>query len=178
MDFNSNVSSIKLSTWTYCAIANGTISNWNDPAITADNGTSVTGGTSEPITFYFRSDSAASTQNFTNHLNTACNVTWKKPYNKSPYQSAGHSAAWTFGVNSKWPGPGSSGDPNPNFIGEPEAIRASLPRFRARRSQPATSLAALRKGRESEESRPKRCFETESPVGSPSSSTRRYASPW
>ncbi len=119
VDFNSNVSSIKLSTWTYCAIANGTISNWNDPAITADNGTSVTGGTSEPITFYFRSDSAASTQNFTNHLNTACNVTWKKPYNKSPYQSAGHSAAWTFGVNSKWPGPGSSGDPNPNFIGEP-----------------------------------------------------------
>ena len=29
---------LQLSTWTYCAISNGTISNWNDPAITADNG--------------------------------------------------------------------------------------------------------------------------------------------
>lgn len=117
-DFSANVSSIKLSTWTYCAIANGTISDWNDPAITADNGTSVTGGTSEPITFYFRADSAASTNNFENHLNTACNVTWKKPYNKLPYQGAGHSAAWTFGVGNTWAGPGSSGDPNPNYIGE------------------------------------------------------------
>ena len=44
---------IKLSTWTYCAIANGTIGDWNDPAITQDNGGSVTGGVSEPITFYY-----------------------------------------------------------------------------------------------------------------------------
>lgn len=118
-DFSANVSSIKLSTWTYCAISNGTISDWNDGAITADNGKSVTGGVSEPITFYFRSDSAASTQNFENHLNTACNVTWKKPYNKAPYQGSNRSAAWTFGVSSSWTGPGSSGDPNSNFIGEP-----------------------------------------------------------
>jgi ABC-type phosphate transport system substrate-binding protein len=117
-DFSSNVSNIKLSTWTYCAIANGTVSDWNDGAITADNGKSVTGGASEPITFYFRSDSAASTDNFTNHLNTACNVTWKKPYNKAPYQTLSRSAAWTFGVANSWPGPGSSGDPNANFIGE------------------------------------------------------------
>jgi ABC-type phosphate transport system substrate-binding protein len=110
--------SVKLSAWSYCAIANGTISDWNDPALTADNGSSLTGGVSQPITFYFRADSSGTSFLYTNHLNTACNVTWTKPYNKAPYQSAGHSAAWTFGVNSTWPGPGSSAHPNPNFIGE------------------------------------------------------------
>jgi ABC-type phosphate transport system substrate-binding protein len=109
---------LKFSAWTYCAIANGTISDWNDPAITADNGGSVTGGKSEPVTFYFRSDSSGTSDLYTNHLNTACNVKFKAPYNAGPYQGSGRSAAWTFGVNSTWPGPGSSGDPNPNFIGE------------------------------------------------------------
>jgi ABC-type phosphate transport system substrate-binding protein len=117
-DFKSNVSEIKFSTWTYCAIANGTVSDWNDPAITADNGKSVTGGNSETITFFFRADSAGTTNNFTNHLDTACNATFGPPYNAPPYGSASRSAAWTFGVSSTWPGPGSSGDPNPNFIGE------------------------------------------------------------
>ncbi|HEY1427967.1 MAG TPA: substrate-binding domain-containing protein [Candidatus Tumulicola sp.] len=116
-DFSA--SKIQFAAWTYCAIANGTITDWNDPAITRDNdGASVTGGKSEPITFYFRSDSSGTSYQFTNHLNTACNVKWKAPYNKAPYESSGHSAAWSFGVNSTWPGPGSSGDPNPNFIGE------------------------------------------------------------
>jgi len=115
---NFSISKIKLSTWTYCAISNGTVADWNDPAITADNGSSVTGGNSEPITFYFRSDSASSTTQFVTHLNAACNAKFKAPYNKTPYQATGRSAAWNFGVNSTWPGPGSSGDPNPNFIGE------------------------------------------------------------
>jgi ABC-type phosphate transport system substrate-binding protein len=117
-DFSAQTKTIKLSTWTYCAVANGTISDWNDGAITKDNGQSVTGGTSEPITFYFRSDSAGSTYNFTNHLNAVCNQTFKKPYNALPYGSPSRSAAWGFGVASAWPGPGSSGDPNSNFIGE------------------------------------------------------------
>jgi ABC-type phosphate transport system substrate-binding protein len=112
---------MQLSTWTYCAIANGTIDDWNDPAITADNGgTSVTGGTSETLDFYFRSDGSGTSYLFTNKLNTACNGSWPAPYNKAPYQQAGkgRTAAWTFGVNQNWPGPGSSGDPNARFIGE------------------------------------------------------------
>jgi ABC-type phosphate transport system substrate-binding protein len=117
-DFKANVSTIKLSTWTYCAIVNGTISDWNDGAITADNGKSVTGGVSQTITFFFRSDSSGTSYLFTNHLNTACNVTFKAPYNAPPYGSSSRSAAWPFGVNMVWPGPGSSGDPNPHFIGE------------------------------------------------------------
>src|SRR5579871_519936 len=63
------VSQIKLSTWTYCAIVNGTISDWNDGAITQDNGGSVTGGSSQTITFFFRSDSSGTSFLFTNHLN-------------------------------------------------------------------------------------------------------------
>jgi|SRR5579883_672105 len=121
-DFSQNVSAIKLSTWTYCAIANGTISDWNDAAITADNGKSVTGGVSESITFFFRSDSSGTSYLFTNHLNstgsTGCNQTFKAPYNAAPYGSPSRSAAWTYGVNSTWPGPGSSNFPNPRFIGE------------------------------------------------------------
>jgi ABC-type phosphate transport system substrate-binding protein len=112
---------MQLSTWTYCAIANGTISNWNDPAITADNdGQSVTGGVNETLDFYFRSDSSGTTYLTTNKLNHTCNGGWKAPYNKSPYQdiSKGRDASWTFGVSMLWPGPGSSGDPNTRFTGE------------------------------------------------------------
>lgn len=112
------VTKVRFSAWTYCAITNGTVSDWNDPAVTQDNGGSVTGGVSEPITFYFRSDSSGTSYLFTNHLNKACNVTWKAPYNKAPYQSPGHSASWTYGVSMVWPGPGSSGNPNAHFIGE------------------------------------------------------------
>ncbi|MGA9272829.1 MAG: substrate-binding domain-containing protein [Candidatus Cybelea sp.] len=111
--------SLQLSTWSYCAISNGTISDWNDPAITADNGgKSVTGGNSETVDFYFRSDSSGATDLFTNKLNTSCNVTWKGKYAKAPYQGGTRNAAWTFGVNMLWPGPGSSSDPNPRFFGE------------------------------------------------------------
>lgn len=44
-DFKNHIKKLHLSTWTYCAIANGTISDWNDPAVTADNKTSITGET-------------------------------------------------------------------------------------------------------------------------------------
>jgi ABC-type phosphate transport system substrate-binding protein len=110
---------LKFSTWTYCAIANGTISDWNDPAITADNGSSVTGGVSQTVTFYFRSDSSGTSYLYTNHLNTACNPgTWPAPYNTYPYEGSGRAAEWTYGVNMIWPGPGSKYVPNVHFVGE------------------------------------------------------------
>ena len=118
-DFKKLKAPIQLSRWTYCAIANGTVSNWDDAAITADNGgKSVSGGASRPITFYFRSDSSGTTYNFLSHLNVACNAAFKKPYNAAPYESAGHSARWTYGVSTTWNGPGSSTVPNAHFIGE------------------------------------------------------------
>ena len=118
-DFKKQKTPIQLSRWTYCAIANGTVSDWNDAAITADNnGKSVTHGVSEPITFYFRSDGSGTSFNYTYHLNIACNGAWGKPYNAAPYEGSGRSAAWTYGVNQSWPGPGSSKVPNSHFVGE------------------------------------------------------------
>jgi len=113
------VDHINLSRWTYCAMANGTVSNWNDPAITKDNGgTSITNGASRPITFYFRSDGSGTSFNYTTHLNVACNAAWKKPYNAAPYESSGHSARWTYGASQTWPGPGSTLVPNAHFVGQ------------------------------------------------------------
>jgi ABC-type phosphate transport system substrate-binding protein len=113
-----SVSHIKFSTWTYCAIVNGTIGNWNDPAITADNGSSVTGGSSQPITFYYRSDGSGTTQIFTNKLVNACGSSWPAPYNAPPYESAGHSAQWTFGQSTgNWVGPTGAQASGSTFIG-------------------------------------------------------------
>jgi phosphate transport system substrate-binding protein len=109
---------VDLSAWSYCAIANGTIGNWNDPALTADNGgTSLSGGVSQPITFYYRSDGSGTSYLYTNHLNTQCTSSWPAPYNAPPYESSGHSAAWTFGVNTTWPGPTGSQPSGSNFVG-------------------------------------------------------------
>ncbi len=57
--------------------------------------------------------SSGTTFLFTDDLNAQCNVTFKKPYNKAPYQGPSRSAAWPFGVNQTWPGPGSASLPNP-----------------------------------------------------------------
>src|SRR5581483_2995865 len=114
----SGVTHIKLSTWTYCAIVNGMIGNWNDPAITADNGSSVTGGSSQPITFYYRSDGSGTTQIFTNKLVKTCGSSWPAPYNAPPYESSGHSAQWTFGQSTgNWVGPTGSQASGSTFVG-------------------------------------------------------------
>ncbi|HEY1974978.1 MAG TPA: substrate-binding domain-containing protein [Candidatus Baltobacteraceae bacterium] len=118
-DFKKFGAPLHLSRWTYCAMANGTVSNWNDAAITADNGgKSVTNGASRPVTFYFRSDGSGTGFNFTSHLTLACNAAFKKPYNAAPYESSGHSAKWSYGVSQNWPGPGSLAVPNSHFVGE------------------------------------------------------------
>lgn len=102
---------LKLSTWTYCAIANGTIGYWDDGAITADNGGTAVAG-HEPITFYYRSGTSGTTYLFETKLNDAhagCNQNFKSKYAKAPYQSGGRSAAWSYGVpspsNAVWTGP-------------------------------------------------------------------------
>ena len=108
---------LKLSRWTYCAIANGTITNWNDAAITQDNGKSVTNGASLALSFFFRSDGSGTSYLFQNHLNTVCGTTWAAPYNAAPYQSTGRNANWGKGTSTTWLGPttgnfaGASGNP-------------------------------------------------------------------
>jgi ABC-type phosphate transport system substrate-binding protein len=115
---------LKLSTWTYCAIANGTVGYWDDAAITKDNGGTPVAG-HQPITFYYRGDSSFVSYIFENKLNNSakgCNQTFKGAYIKPPYAGTGRSAAWTYGVTSlttlAWTGPTGTQNSGSTFTGE------------------------------------------------------------
>ncbi|MCW6037663.1 phosphate ABC transporter substrate-binding protein PstS [Spirulina subsalsa FACHB-351] len=78
---------LKFSRTTYCGIVGGTITNWNDPAIAADNeGVEFP---DQPITFVHRSDGSGTTFVFTNHINTIC-PDWPA--------GAGTSVDWPVGI--------------------------------------------------------------------------------
>jgi ABC-type phosphate transport system substrate-binding protein len=115
---------LQLSTWTYCAIANGTIGYWDDKAITADNGGTAVAG-HEPITFFYRSGTSGTTYLFENKLENSksgCNQNWKGVYKAPPYQGNGRSAAWVYGVplpsNAIWTGPTGAQGSGSTFTGE------------------------------------------------------------
>jgi ABC-type phosphate transport system substrate-binding protein len=113
---------LTLSTWTYCAIAEGTVGNWDDPAITEDNGGVPVVGGSQPITFYYRSDGSGTTYLFENKLNTTCvSSSWKGKFAKKPYEFSGHSADWTFGLpgisSLNWTGPTGAQASGSTFLG-------------------------------------------------------------
>jgi phosphate transport system substrate-binding protein len=76
------VTSLKLSGATIAKIFNLQITDWSDPAITADNGTALPAGA---ITTVARSDGSGTTQNFTNYL------------------AATQSAAWPYPAGNAWP---------------------------------------------------------------------------
>ncbi|HYK52854.1 MAG TPA: substrate-binding domain-containing protein, partial [Candidatus Eremiobacteraceae bacterium] len=61
---------LRLRRSTYCGIWEGAITNWGDPAITADNGGVQV--STQPIVRVVRADSSGTTFLTTNHLNTAC----------------------------------------------------------------------------------------------------------
>jgi len=72
---------LRLSQTTYCKIFNGQITNWNDPAITADNSKksledpkdpTPPASWSVPLQIVGRADSAGATTVFTRHLAAAC----------------------------------------------------------------------------------------------------------
>lgn len=70
----SSVSKLQLSPQTIAGIFQGKITNWNDPAIKADNpGVSLP---SQPITIAVRSDSSGTTQNFSLFLEKAAGTAW------------------------------------------------------------------------------------------------------
>lgn len=116
-------SQLKLSTWSYCAIANGTIGYWDDAAITKDNGGTAVSG-HNPIAFYFRSDASGTTYLFETKLANSgkgCNQTWKGAYAKAPYAGSGRSAAWPYSIpnpaNAVWNGPSGNQTSGSDFIG-------------------------------------------------------------
>ncbi|AOX46752.1 MULTISPECIES: phosphate ABC transporter substrate-binding protein PstS [unclassified Microbacterium] len=83
MIFNiPGVTELKLSGETIAKIFALQITDWSDPAITADNGTELPAGA---ITTVARSDGSGTTQNFTNYL------------------AATQSSVWTYPAGKDWP---------------------------------------------------------------------------
>lgn len=89
-NLGGNVQNLRLSREAYCGIAEGRITNWNDPAIAAEN--SGVNLPDLPITFVHRSDGSGTTFIFTNHLEAAC-PNWAA--------GAAKSVEWPVGVGGK-----------------------------------------------------------------------------
>lgn len=78
---------LQFSRETYCGIIDGSIDNWNDPAIAGDNpGVQLP---DQSITWVHRSDGSGTTFVFTNHLDTICS-NWPS--------GAGTSVDWPVGI--------------------------------------------------------------------------------
>ncbi|MGB4779801.1 PstS family phosphate ABC transporter substrate-binding protein [Microbacterium sp.] len=73
------VTELSLSGETIAKIFSLQITDWSDPAITADNGTELPAGT---ITTVARSDGSGTTQNFTNYLAATQSSVWAFPAGK------------------------------------------------------------------------------------------------
>lgn len=73
------VTELKLSGETIAKIFALQITDWSDPAITADNGTALAAG---PITTVARSDGSGTTQNLTNYLAATQSSVWTAPAGK------------------------------------------------------------------------------------------------
>lgn len=118
-----NGNRLNLSRWTYCAIVTGVVTDFNDPSITADNGQSVTNGTSLPIQFFYRSDPSGTNFALQQHLSSACAGKWSGRYQKAPYEGVGRHVAYTGSSGETWSGPSSgSFSETRNNIDEEAAI--------------------------------------------------------
>jgi phosphate transport system substrate-binding protein len=90
------VPKLRLSPTTVAKIFAGTITSWNDPAITADNPGAHLPAT--PITAVHRSDDSGTTANLTDYLHQTAAAVWTHPAGETwPYQS-GEGAEGTSGV--------------------------------------------------------------------------------
>lgn len=84
------VDSLQLSRTAYCGIANGEITQWNDPAIAQANPNATLPDT--PISWIHRSDGSGTTFLFTSHLQAAC-PNWQGGADKT--------VEWPTGVGAK-----------------------------------------------------------------------------
>jgi phosphate transport system substrate-binding protein len=84
------VDSLELPRTTYCGIANGEITQWNDPAIAQANPNTTLPDT--PISWIHRSDGSGTTYLFTSHLQAAC-PNWQGGADKT--------VEWPDGVGAK-----------------------------------------------------------------------------
>ena len=99
MSYNlPGVSKLTLSATTIAKIFNGTIKNWNDPAIAADNpGVSLP---SQAVTPVHRSDGSGTTSNFTKYLSKAAPIVWTLGHGNTVAWPGGQAASGNPGVAS------------------------------------------------------------------------------
>ena len=102
-------SGVSLTTNTWCGIMTRAITDWNDAAITADNqGTSITGNVSAPITVVVRSDGSGTTFLMANAMIQQCAIS-THPVPNSWQTAAGNALgvsnnSWFHNVNAAFPG--------------------------------------------------------------------------
>ena len=90
------VKNLQLDAKTLAAIFNGTITQWNDPAIKADNpGVNLP---AQRITPVHRSDDSGTTENFTDYLSQASQGAWGHPASETWPVKSGEGADGTSGV--------------------------------------------------------------------------------
>ncbi|RIQ15737.1 phosphate ABC transporter substrate-binding protein PstS [Jiangella rhizosphaerae] len=102
------VDNLQLGPVTLANIFNGTITNWNDPAIAADNPDATLPDLA--ITPVHRSDESGTTENFVEYL------------------AAAASEAWTYEVSGDWPAdlPGEAGAQTPGVIAAVQAAEGTI----------------------------------------------------
>lgn len=92
----SGVQNLQLDAKTLAGIFNGTITQWNDPAIKADNpGVKLP---AQRITPVHRSDDSGTTENFTDYLSQASHGAWGHPASETWPVKSGEGADGTSGV--------------------------------------------------------------------------------
>lgn len=90
------VDSLKLDAATTAKIFNGSITTWNDPAITKLNpGVKLPSSKIQPV---HRSDSSGTTDNFTDYLHQASSGAWKDEHNSDWPLQGGAAAKGTDGI--------------------------------------------------------------------------------
>jgi phosphate transport system substrate-binding protein len=92
------VDNLQLSRAAYCGIANGEITQWNDPAIAQANPNATLPDT--PISWIYRSDGSGTTFLFTSHLQAAC-PNWKGGADKTVEWSDGVGANGNEGITAQ-----------------------------------------------------------------------------
>lgn len=92
------VDNLQLSRAAYCGIANGEISQWNDPLIAQANPNATLPDL--PISWVYRSDGSGTTFLFTSHLQAAC-PTWEGGADKTVEWSDGIGAKGNEGITAQ-----------------------------------------------------------------------------
>lgn len=99
----AGVDSLNLDADTVAKIFDGTITTWDDPAITADNA-DVAASLTGPISVMYRSDDSGTTKNFTEYLSEAAPSVWTHevsstfPVSKDTFQGLNGTSAVVQGI--------------------------------------------------------------------------------